>query len=169
MDQAYVLQGQFEDIDFADRDLRAKLLQVAALRPLSLADLRKANEEVRAEIVEAVARTFEVSRRCNKRKDNLNVFYVINTSGNELTVLAQDAKCARHFAHRHGHIKDLSNGRVLVMKPESEAELRKSGKALARALRDGFPGVVSELGDNIIMERTKNVYTPMTVIEAAPK
>lgn len=165
MDQAYKLPEQYCDIDFNDPDLRAKLLKIVALRPLTLADLRQAESEVRAEALEACARSMERFQRCNERKDDLRVFYVINTSDNRLTVLARDAKCARHIAHQHGHIKELSNGRVLVMKPENEVELRKSGKALGRALRDGFPGAVSQLGDNVVMERTKMVYTPMTIIE----
>lgn len=165
MNQASKLQGQYEDIDYGDRDLRTKLLKRAAVRPLTLADLYQANCEVIAEAGEACVRSLELFSRCNERKDDLKVFYVINTSGNKLTVLARDAKCARHFAHQNGHIKEPSNGRVLVMKPENEVELRKSGKALGRALRDGFPGAVSQLGDNVVMEQSNMVYTPMTIVE----
>ena len=165
LNEAFKLGGEYHEICYEDPDLRTKLLKVAALRPLALADLRQAEREVRAEALEAASRTMERFRSCNERRDDLKVFYVINTSHNSLTVLARDAKCARHFARQHSHIKDRANGRVLVMKPENEADLRTSGKALGRALRDGFPGAVSEIGDNIVMARTKMVYTPMTIVE----
>jgi hypothetical protein len=171
LDQARRLQfnphgeARFDDVDLDGADLREKLLNMARVKTLVLDDIDLAvaaqDEEHRAFVIEL----HDLHQKCNERRDDLKVYYVINTADRRLTVLACDAKCARQFAYYHGHIKDQKNGRVLMMKPEREAELRKSGQALGRALRDGWPGVVTQMGSNVVMEGTKKVYTPMTIVE----
>ncbi len=167
INQARSLPGEFEQVDLDGPSLRSKLLSIAGRRQPDLADLLKAHKEVEAELLLTLRHSLERHQRCRARSDALKVFYVDNTSNSRLTVLAQDAECARYFAHANGHIKDRTNGDVFVMTPEVEAELRKSGKALGRALRDGFPGVVTVLGENVVMEENKKVYTPMTIVDQA--
>lgn len=155
---------KYENVFFGDEDLVVRLEILAARGPLTLDHLDGVIAEIDAEFTGSVRQAGEMLRRCAERRDDLKVFYVINTADNRLTVLAKDSECARHFAYYKGHLKDQSNGRVMVLKPEHEAELRRSGKALGRALRDGYPGVVTEMGDSVVMEDRKKVYTPMTIV-----
>lgn len=170
LDEARRIQGQgdggrYASVDLDDDELRAKLRAIAMVRAPTLEDLDRAVEQLDAEFRARMVRLGELNKKCSERRDDLKVFFVTNTAGKRLTVLACDLQCARHFAYYHGHIKDERNGRVTVMKPDREADLRKSGKALGRALRDGWPGVVTQLGDNVVMEGSKKVYTPMTIVE----
>ena len=158
-------EHRYDNENLDDSRLRPKLRKVAVSRTLTLVDLDHAIASVNSEILESMRRGHYFRQRCIEKREDLIVFYVINTADNRLTVLARDAKCARFFAHEKGHIQDVRNGRVRVMLPENEAELRKSGKALGRALRDGHPGVATHVGENVVIERSGKVYTPMTVIE----
>jgi len=156
---------RYDSVDLDCEDLRTKLIKVARVRSLTPADLDQMLAEQDKEFRESARRSWEFSTRCRERRDDLRVYYVVNTADRRLTVFARDAQCARHFAHRHGHIQDIKNGRVLVMKEDGETVLRSSGSALGRALRAGYPGVVTALGENVVMAESKKVYTPMTIVE----
>ena len=164
-------EKQFTDddkYDLADLDdyrLRPRILRIAQSRQPTVADLDQAIAEVEAEAKASLKKSIEFSIACNERRDDLHVFYVYNTAGRKLTVLAKDAACARYYAHTRGHIQDRKNGRVMVMKEANELELRQSGQALGRALRDGYPGIVKKVGDNVVNEGRSKVYTPMTIVE----
>ncbi len=75
---------RYDSVDLDGEDLRAKLLKVAAHRTLTKADLNQALAELDAEFREDVRRIGEFSRRCNERRDDLRVFYVINTAERRL-------------------------------------------------------------------------------------
>ena len=158
-------EHRYWDLDLEDDAMLSRLLRLATTRTLTLDDLDSVKADTHAEFMEVIRKESELLRACSERRDDLKVFYVVNTAEKRLTVLAKDAQCARYFAQASDHLKDRSNGRVLVMKPENEAELRRSGKALGRALRDGYPGVVTVMGENVVMERSRKVYTPMTIVE----
>jgi hypothetical protein len=158
----------FCEFDYENETIRSKLTAIARFREPTLEDLERVLIECHRLERERVSRETAFHMSCHEQRDDLKVFYVYNTADRKLTILAKDVACARHFAFYAGHIHDPKNGRVMVMKPENEAKLRKSGAALGRALRDGKPGVVTELGDNIVMEASKRVYTPITVVSDPP-
>jgi hypothetical protein len=169
LNEAYRLSfngdDRFDGIDLDDEDLRAKLQKIAAIRPLALADVVSADAEISAEFIKRLKSHHDEVVRCRAKRDDLRVFYVINSANNKQTILARDGKCARFFALHSGHIKEEKNGRVLVMNADREAALRTSGEALGRALRTGHPGVVKEVGDNIVLEGAGKVYTPLTIVK----
>lgn len=156
------VEGPFDSIVL--EDIRDKLMQVAMYRDLTEADVLQASGEHDRKMQAELKALSEFWQSCRAPSDDLRVYYVYNTADRKLTVFAKDAKCARFFAHRAGHILEEGNGHVMVMKPEVEAELRRSGKALGRALRAGYPGVVEALGQNVVMKDSERVYTPMTVV-----
>lgn len=158
-------ERRFEEVDLDCEHLRARLLMVAKVRTPTFSDLDRAIEGMDVELIDNLQRIEKFDQRCRERGDDIRVFYVINTAAKRLTVLARDAQCARYFARLKGHIQDDKNGQVLIMRPEAEAELRRSGKALGRALRDGHPGVVTQMGENVVMEGSQKVYTPTTIVE----
>lgn len=158
--------GRYDDVDLDDPQLFQKLFALARTgEKMTVEDVDRAIGQVNNEAVARIIKASEQVRKCEERRDDLKVYYVYNTADRRLIVLAKDAQCARQFAVWHGHIQEKTNGKVMVMKPEHEIALRVSGKALGRALRDGYPGVVTEMGDNVVMERSKKVYTPMTVVK----
>lgn len=163
------LQGfeneKYAHVNFDDERLFDRLKSRARFRSLTLADLDEVSAALWAEDKKNFESNIAFHRSCNERREDLKVFYVTNTAGNELTVLAKDAKCARLFASLCGHIREKLNGTVRVLKPEHEAQLRNSGEALGRALRDGYPGVVTKVGENVVMASNRKVYTPMTIVE----
>ncbi|MBB5700025.1 hypothetical protein [Sphingomonas yantingensis] len=156
------VEGPFDNIVL--EDLRTKLIDTAMYRDVTEDDLLKASGQHEKEWLAELHAQTAFWDACRAQSDSLRVYYVYNTADRKLTVLAKDAKCARFFAHRAGHILEEKNGSVMVMKPEVEAALRQSGSALARALRDGHPGVVETLGNNVIMKESERVFTPMTVV-----
>lgn len=156
---------QYDTVDVDHHLLRAKLEVIAKFRSPTIEDFDRAVAEMEREIEENMRKALELAMRCQERRDDLRVFYVYNTNNRKLTVLARDAACARLFAKGHGHIRDEKNGQVMVMKEEVEAKLRRSGAALGRALRDGYPGVVKHVGRSVISEERNKVYTSMTIVE----
>ena len=156
---------KYDVVDLDDGRLRAKLARTAKLREPTIADLDRAVAEIAAEDAAVHKKQIEFSVKCNERRDDLHVFYVYNTADRKLTVLAREAACARYFAWVYDHIREQKNGRVMVMTEDAELKLRQSGQALGRALRDGYPGVITKVGENVVNEGRKKVYTPMTVVE----
>lgn len=145
-------------------DHRPTLLQIAKLRDVTIEDVLRLEEDRQKRSSDELRVKIAFWDSCRAQSDTLHVFYVYNTAERKLTVLAKDSACARFFAHRAGHILEEGNGRVMVLKPENEAKLRSDGSALGRALRDGHPGAVEFLGNNVVMKESQRVYTPMTMV-----
>ncbi len=164
------LHQEGDDAMFIDDDdlpaLRAKLRARAAHGPLAISDLRavlNAMEEARNREVQAY-----VLRRtgCTMRCENIQLYRVENAAGRSVRVAAASADCARLLAHIDGHVQEEKNAKVFRYKDEYVADLRRSGSAIGRVLRDGQPGVLREIGRNIVIERTEQVFTPLTVVDA---
>lgn len=158
----------YADCDLDDPEVEARLKDISRVRPPTLDDLDLVLLEIEDRHRLEMRKRIEERMACHERRDDLKVFYVYNTADRVVTVLAKDAACAREFALYAGHIKERQNGRVLVLKPENELKLRNSGDALGRALRDGKPGVVKKVGENVVMEGPRSVFTPMTVVSNPP-
>ncbi|WP_170003231.1 hypothetical protein [Pseudopontixanthobacter vadosimaris] len=156
---------KYDSVDLDDQRVRVKLMWIALSRQPTVADLDQVVADLDAEAAADLKRFIAFRVKCNERREDLRVFYVYNTADRKMIVLARDVACARYYAHAHGHLRDIKNGRVMVMRETNELELRHSGKALGRALRDGYPGVVTQVGNNVINKSRNKVYIPMTVVE----
>lgn len=155
---------RFESVLLDHADTRAILASWAEKRDVTLDDLALILKrlEQRRDLKIKEERAFEAA--CEAHSNELHIFKVYNTADRIMTVIAKDADCAKHFAWQADHIHRPANGRVTQLSALDEAELRRTGSALARALRDGYPGAVERLGENVVMKRTKRVYTPFTVV-----
>ncbi|MBY8338403.1 hypothetical protein KYN89_15245 [Alteriqipengyuania sp. NZ-12B] len=156
---------KYDVVDLDDGRLRAKLARTAKLREPTVADLDRAVAEIEAEDAANLKKQVEFNMKCSERRDDLRVFYVYNTADRKMTVLARNVACARYYARANGHIQQERNGRVMVMPESAELELRRSGDPLGRALRDGYPGVITKVGENVVNENREKVYTPMTIVK----
>jgi hypothetical protein len=159
----------YDDCDLDDPEVEAGLREIASVRPLTLDDLDLVLLEVEDRHRREMRKRIEEAMGCHERRDDLKVFYVYNTADRKLTILAKDAACAREFAFYAGHVKERLNARVVVLRSEHEMKLRKSGDALGRALRDGKPGVVKHVGENVVMEGPRSVFTPMSLVPSPPE
>lgn len=154
----------YANFDLDDPEVRKALVPIAMFRDLTLDDLDVVLIAQDEAIKLNIAKVGAFLADCHQQRDDLKIYFIHNTNGKVLKVLAKDRACALWFAKSHGHIHEEKNGRVLVMKEERQAALRVSGEALGRALRDGKPGAVTEHGNTVIMSNPDRVYQPMTIV-----
>ena len=155
---------RFESVLLDHVDTRAMLTFLAKKRDVTLDDLARLLEILKQQRDLEIKKERAFEAACEERSNDLHVFKVYNTADRIMTVIAKDADCAKHFAWQADHVHRPANGRATQLSALDEAELRRTGSALARALRDGYPGVVERLGQNVVMKRTKRVYTPFSIV-----
>lgn len=156
---------RFQAIDFECQHLADRLSTLAKIGPLSADDVIDADKWVKESNMREITKLQKTFKKCREISDDLRVFYVYNKSNKCLAILAIDVECALFYAKLKHHIHSTKNGRVGIMGREEEAAIRKSGEALGRALRDGYPGVISFVGNNVVNEEFQKVYTPMTIVK----
>jgi hypothetical protein len=136
------------------------LRPLAQQQSLTLDDLYS----VIAPLLEIEKKELEEDIKCQRRSEDLNVYYVYNTADRKLTVLAKSYRCARYIAYVDGHIHKEKNGRAFQLKDGMQKKLLTDGSALGRALRDGYPGVIENIGGSVVNKSWEKVYMPMTVV-----
>lgn len=106
------------------------------------------------------------SQRCNAKSDDLKLFRVENRAGRSIKIAALDAECARMFAQYNGHVQEAKNAKVFVYKDEWLTKQKQDGTAIWRALKEGFPGVLKEVGSHVVIESRGKVFTPLSPVAA---
>lgn len=147
-----------------EAEINTTLAQIALQRTPLVGDLKDIFHQIKARDDLQFRQEMQRHKACVARRDDLKVYYIYNKSDRRLIVLAKDRSCALMFAKQTGHIHEEKNGRVMVLKDEAEKQLRVDGSALGRALRDGFPGAVDQVGENVIHRQSSKVYTPLTMV-----
>lgn len=116
------------------------------------------------ERIAAVIALGDFNAVCWKPSDDLKLFRVWNTANRTRLVIAQSAACAVRLATQSGHLKDDHNGVVAPIEGEELASLRPTGSALGKAIEGGLPGVVKNVGANIMIEGRDVIYIPLAVV-----
>ena len=107
-----------------------------------------------------------LSMTSGSKSSSLKLYRVANTAGNDIKILAESADCARFFAYDSGHVREEKNATVFLYDEQQLAELKISGSATGRAIREGVPGVLKSVGSGIVIEQAGKVYVPLTVIDS---
>lgn len=158
--------GPFDGEDLDDPKLVSQLMTVARYRTLYLPDVTDAIQAIRALLYGAWAKANERTNRCRSKSSSLKLYRVANTAGNDIKILAESADCARFFAYDSGHVREEKNATVFLYDEQQLAELKISGSATGRAIREGVPGVLKSVGSGIVIEQAGKVYVPLTVIDS---
>lgn len=153
------------DVDLTHPDIRSHLLTIAYCRPLQPDDLLLAHRTWTAEFLNRMQSTAVRHARCEAVSADLKLFRVQNTARKSILVVAVDADCARMFAARCGHVAHEKNAKVFAYKEEYIERVKRDGSAEGRALREGVPGVLKQIGSSVLIERKGKVYTPLTVVK----
>ena len=85
---------------------------------------------------------------CWHRQDDMKLFIVQNTNRKRAYVVAASSRCARYIALWADHLRDFKNGEVFHVKQERLALDEPFQSALRRAVKGGFPGLITRVGDS---------------------
>lgn len=129
-------------------------------------DVVMLDEKIGAARLEKMTRELAKGQRCLAHSDELKLFRVENRAGKSIKIAAIDPDCARIFATHSRHVHEAKNAKVFVYKDEWLEGQRKSGSAIGRALKAGFPGVLKEVGNHVLIEARKKVYSPLSTVSS---
>ncbi len=158
------LDGPFDGEDLEDTKLVSQLMTLARQRTLRLQDVTDALQVIRSAERDALMKAVKRISQCHAPSSSLKLYSVTNKAGNDIKILAASADCARFFAYNSGHVREEANAKVFLYNEKHIAELKISGSATGRAIREGVPGVLKSVGSGIVIEQAGKVYVPLTVI-----
>lgn len=163
------LDGPFDGEDLEDTklvsQLVSQLMTLARQRTLGLQDVTDTLQVIRSAERDALMKAVKRISRCHAPSSSLKLYSVTNKAGNDIKILAESADCARFFAYNSGHVREEANAKVFLYNEKHIAELKISGSATGRAIREGVPGVLKSVGSGIVIEQAGKVYVPLTVID----
>jgi hypothetical protein len=80
--------------------------------------------------------------------EELKLFWVTNTAAHTKLFLAENAELALHLAAKAGLLRNWRNGNAQQVSGAFLAKNRAFASALAKAIKEGTPGLVERLGDH---------------------
>ena len=105
---------------------------------------------------------------CWNRRDDAQLFSIANTRSKRAFVVAGSTRCARWIAMWAGHIREMQNGQVFVVRQDWLSADEPFQSALRRAVKAGFPGLIVRVGDAATILPSSDhgikgqVYTPIS-------
>jgi hypothetical protein len=156
-----------DNINTDCEELRAAIIRrMLQGGPTTSDDVISIDQTLRAKRHKKFVALLAKGQRCRAKSDNLKLFRVENRAGRSIKVAAVDAECARMFAQHSGHVQEQKNAKVFVYKDEWLATQKEHGTAIWRALKEGIPGVLKEVGSHVMIESRGKVYTPLSPVIA---
>jgi hypothetical protein len=154
-----------DNIDTECRKLRTAIMERTLRGDLTTVDdVLLLDEQLGAERRKRIAEDVAKVQRCQGKSDKLKLFRVENRAGRSIKIAAIDEDCARMFASYSGHVQEAKNAKVFVYKEEWLQLQKQSGSAIWKALKEGVPGVLKEVGNHVIIESRAKVYTPLSPV-----
>lgn len=157
-----------DDLITDNPKLAYRLRLIARGREITDEDAILVQREMDAELVREMVARMEQQNRCYENCENLVLFQVENKGRNRIDVLAADSTCAKVLARLAGHVQTEANARVFRYRQTYLDDIRKKSPALWRAIKGGIPGVVTKVGNHVIVRnKTEVVYSPLSAIDEA--